>query len=195
MRFALISDFAFANLEMKMMIITNCANRVACFESYRNILKRDDAAWLFISCVLKVVQTVIIEDEPSTLPAFVSSALLPEPAFLIRIEKRVHQVVTIILWYLERLSANRFVQRLEEFSWEISAIINATIHWDKLLDGRLVLYRWIMQRCVQHDYGEAQNVTSIGIGEYVRVQLTVSLCKTFHHSVDFLSLAWQTKAP
>lgn len=147
MRLALISDFAFANLEMVIvnLINTNCSIHNARLDSHRNIFKRYNTARLLVSCILEIVQTVIVKDEPSSLPAFISSALLPEPAFLIGIEERVHQVVTIVLWYLERLGANTFVQRLQQFTWQVSPVIDAAIHRDKLLNRWLILHRRIMQ--------------------------------------------------
>lgn len=40
------------------------------------------------------------------------SALLPQPALLVRVEERMHQVVAVVLRYLERLCPNGFIQRL-----------------------------------------------------------------------------------
>ena len=39
--------------------------------------------------------------------------LLPEPAFLVRIEECVHQVIPIILWDLEWLFLYAFIQTLK----------------------------------------------------------------------------------
>ena len=52
-----------------------------------------------------------------------------------------------------------------------------------------------MQGRVQHDDGEAEHVTGVRVGEYVRVQLAVPLREAFHHPVDFLRLAGQPERP
>lgn len=82
----------------------------------RNIFERDNSPRFLVGGIFKVVQTIIVQDEPSSLPRFVSSALLPQPALLVRVEERMHQVVAIVLWYLERLCPNGFIQRLQQFS-------------------------------------------------------------------------------
>ena len=71
--------------------------------THLNVFQGDDAPWLLVCCELKVIQTVVIEDEPSPLPALVTPTLLPQPALLVRVEECVHQVVTVILRDLERL--------------------------------------------------------------------------------------------
>lgn len=164
-------------------------------ESYRDIFQWDDSARFLISCVFEVVQAVIVEDEPSSLPALVPPTLFPQPTFLIRIEERVHQVIPVVLRDFERLSANGLVQRFQQFTRQVPAIVDTAIHRDELLDRRFILDRRVVKRSVEHNDGKAQNVTSVGVGENVWIQLTIALGETFHHSVDFLRLAWQSKAP
>ena len=42
-----------------------------------NVFQGNDPSWLLICGELKIVKTVVVEDEPSSLPAFVSAPLLP----------------------------------------------------------------------------------------------------------------------
>lgn len=163
--------------------------------THQNIFQWDDPARLLVGRVFEVVQTVVVQNEPAALPALVAPALLPQPAFLIRVEESVHQVVTIILRYLKRLRSDRFVERLEQLARQIAAVVDTAIHRDELLDGGLVLDGRIVERRVQHDDGEAEHVTSVRVGEDVRVQLTIALGEALHHAVDFLRLAGQPKAP
>ena len=72
-------------------------------KDYLYVLERNDSPRLLVCCELKIVQTVVIEDEPSSLPALVSASLLPEPSFLVRVKESVHQVIAIVLGDLERL--------------------------------------------------------------------------------------------
>lgn len=71
--------------------------------SHLDILQRYNTAWLLVSRVLKIVQAVVIQNEPSTFPGLVASTLLQQPTLLVRIEERVHQIITIILRYFEWL--------------------------------------------------------------------------------------------
>lgn len=54
-----------------------------------------------------------------------------------------------------------------------------------------------MKAGVQHDDGEGENVTSIGIFENVVLALTIAvpLCETLHHPVDLLRLSGKSKTP
>ena len=70
---------------------------------YLYVFERNYSPRLLVCCELKIVQTVVIEDEPSSLPALVSASLLPEPSFLVRVKESVHQVIAIVLGDLERL--------------------------------------------------------------------------------------------
>lgn len=42
-----------------------------------DVLQRNDAPGFFVRRVLEVVQAVVVEDEPATFPALVTTALLP----------------------------------------------------------------------------------------------------------------------
>ena len=42
--------------------------------SHLNVLQRDDAEWLLVGRVLEVVETVVVQYEPPSLPALVTSA-------------------------------------------------------------------------------------------------------------------------
>lgn len=96
-------------------VIADCKTRDFAL-AYENIFQWDYPTRLLISCVFEVIQAVVVEDEPATLPALVAPALLPEPTLFVGIEERVHQVVTIILRYLERFSSNRLVERLQQLA-------------------------------------------------------------------------------
>lgn len=52
-----------------------------------------------------------------------------------------------------------------------------------------------MQGGVQHDDCETEHVARVSVREDVRVELTVALREAFHHSVDLLRFAGETKAP
>merc|ERR1719167_921830 len=41
------------------------------------VLQRNNSPWLLVCRKLKVVKAIIIEDKPSSFPAFVSAPLLP----------------------------------------------------------------------------------------------------------------------
>ena len=70
---------------------------------YLYVFERNDSPRLLVCCELKIVQTVVIEDEPPPLPALVPAALLPQPALLVGVEEGVHQVIAVVLRDLERL--------------------------------------------------------------------------------------------
>jgi len=78
-----------------------------------DIFKRNNAPRLLIRCVFKIVEAIIVQDEPTPLPAFYSTTLLPKPALFVGIEKSVHQVVAIVLRNLEWLSFDAFIQALK----------------------------------------------------------------------------------
>lgn len=164
-------------------------------ETYRDILQWNDSTRLFVSRIFEVIQAVVIEDEPTSLPAFVSPALFPQPTFFVGVEERVHKIIAIVLRNFEGLGSDGLVQRLQQFSRQISTVVDASVHGDELLNGGLVFDWRIVQGSVQHDDGEAQHVTSVGVGENVGVQLTIALSEAFHHAVNFLRLSRQSKAP
>ena len=68
-----------------------------------DVLQRYDTPGLLVCRELKIVETVVIQDEPASLPALVASSLLPQPALLVWVEESVHQVIAIILGDLEGL--------------------------------------------------------------------------------------------
>ncbi|KOX78309.1 hypothetical protein WN51_07715 [Melipona quadrifasciata] len=74
----------------------------------------------------------------------------------------------------------------EEFARQVTAIVDATVHDYELIHSGLILDARIVQGRVQHDDGEAEHVTGVRVGEYVRVQLAVPLREAFHHTVFFL---------
>lgn len=78
-----------------------------------DIFQRNDSPRFFVSGVFEVVEAVVIEYEPSAFPTLVSTPLLPQPAFLVRVEEGVHQVVAVILRYFEGFSFDAFIQTLE----------------------------------------------------------------------------------
>lgn len=48
-----------------------------------DVLERDDAARLLVGRELKIVEAVVVQDEPASLPGLVPAALLPKPALAI----------------------------------------------------------------------------------------------------------------
>ena len=78
---------------------------------------------------------------------------------------------------------------------KLSDVNISPIHCDELLYAWLVLDTWIVQAGVEHDDGKAEHVAGVGVGEDVRVELTIALGKSFHHTVNLLSFAWQSEAP
>lgn len=77
--------------------------------AYRYVLQGDDAARLLVGGILEIVEAVVVEDEPATFPAFVATALFPQPAFFVRIEESVHEVVAVVLGDFERFRFDAFV--------------------------------------------------------------------------------------
>ena len=71
---------------------------------YRDVLQGNYAPRFLVRGEFKIVETVIVQNEPSTFPALIPAPLLPQPALLIRVEEGVHQVVAVVLRDLERLS-------------------------------------------------------------------------------------------
>lgn len=79
---------------------------------YLNILQWNNSSGLLVSCVFKVVKTVVIQDEPPPLPRLVAATLLHEPTLAVRVEKGVHEIVSIILGNLEWLCFDAFIEAL-----------------------------------------------------------------------------------
>lgn len=55
-----------------------------------DILQRDNPSGLLIGGVFEIIETVIVEDEPSSLPTLVPSSLFPKPTFSVGVEEGVH---------------------------------------------------------------------------------------------------------
>ena len=91
-----------------------------------NILQGNDTARFLVRGELKVVETIIIENEPSSLPALVSAALLPQPTLLVRIEEGVHQIIAIILRDLEWFSFDALIQRHQQLLGQVLTIIDTS---------------------------------------------------------------------
>ena len=91
-----------------------------------NILQGNDTARFLVRGELKVVETIIIENEPSSLPALVSAALLPQPTLLVRIEECVHQIIAIILRDLEWFSFDAIIQRHQQLLGQVLTIIDTS---------------------------------------------------------------------
>lgn len=83
----------------------------------------------------------------------------------------------------------------EQLLRQVPAVVDPPVHGDELLRRRLVLHAGVVQRGVEHDYGEAEHVARVSIREDVRVELAVALREALHHAVDLLSLARQSEAP
>ena len=81
-----------------------------CKWSHLNVFQGDDAPRFLVRGELEVVETVVVEDEPSPLPALVPAALLPQPTLLVRVEEGVHQVIAVILRDLERLRFDAVIE-------------------------------------------------------------------------------------
>lgn len=154
-----------------------------------NILQWNDSPGLLVSCVLKVVEAVVVEDEPPPLPGLVAAALLHEPPLTVGVEEGVHEIVPIILWDLEGLSLDAFVEALQQLPWQVISIVNASVHGDELLNGLLVLDGWVVKRGIQHDDCKGQHKASVRVLEDGGVELTVAVGKSLHHPVNLLSLA------
>jgi hypothetical protein len=74
-----------------------------------DVFQRNDPPGLLVRSVLKVVEAIVIQDEPPPLPAFYPTTLLPQPALFVRVEKGMHQVVAIIFRDFEWLRLDAFI--------------------------------------------------------------------------------------
>lgn len=99
---------------------------------YLNVFEWDNSSGFLVCSVLEIVETIVVKDEPTSLPRFVPSTLFPQPAFAVGIKERVHQIVAIVLGNLERFSLDAVVQTLENIARQVLAIIDTTIHRYKL---------------------------------------------------------------
>ena len=131
------------------------------FILYLNVFEWDDSSGFLVCSVLEIVETIVVKDEPASLPRFVPSTLFPQPAFAVRIEERVHQIVAIVLGDLERFSLDAVVQTLENIARQVLAIVDATIHRYKLFQSRFLLDARIVKARVENDDGEREDITGI----------------------------------
>lgn len=164
---------------------------------HRNILQRNNAPRLFVRCVFEIVQAVVVQDEPAPLPTLVPAALLPEPALLVRIEERVHQIVAIVFGDFERFGLDALVQTDEKLARKILPHIDASVHVDELLDCGLLFNAGVVQAGVEHYNGEGEDVAGVRVFEDVVLALTVAVAlrEALHHTVDFLGFAGEAKTP
>lgn len=159
--------------------------------AYRNVFQWDDTSRFFVCRIFEIVQAVVVQDEPSSFPRFVSAALLPQPTLLVRIEERMHQIITIVFRYFKRFSFDAIVEADQQFSGQILALVDAPVHVDELLYRGFFLDAGIVQTGIEHDDGEREDVTGIRVFENVVVALALAVPfrEAFHHPVDFLGLA------
>ena len=108
-------------------------------------------SWLLIGGVLEVVETLVVQYEPSSLPVLIPAALLEQPALPVWIEKGVHQIVAVVFGYLERLLLDALVQADQQLSGQVTAVVYSSIHQHELVQGRLIFDARIVQGGVQHD--------------------------------------------
>ena len=145
--------------------------------------------------MLEVIQTSIIEDKPPPLPALPGSSLLDEPAFLVGGEKREHEIVVGLVRDLEWLLFDARVDGKEHIPWQILASIDTLVLSNELVLSDLHLDVLVVERGVEHDDGEGEDVHSVTVSEGARVLTAVVGGKHRHDSVNLLSLSWQPKAP
>ena len=81
-----------------------------------NIFKWNDPSRFLVCGELEVIEAVVIQDEPASLPGLVPATLLPEPTLPVRIEERVHQIVAVVFRNLKRFRLDRLVQGNEELA-------------------------------------------------------------------------------
>lgn len=73
-------------------------------------------SWLLIGGILEIIEALVVQYEPSSLPVLIPTALLEQPAFAVWIEEGVHQIVTVVFGYLERLLLDALVQADQQLS-------------------------------------------------------------------------------
>ena len=79
--------------------------------TYLDVLKWNNTTRFFVCGELEIIKTIIIQYEPSPLPALVSPPLLPQPPLLVRVEESVHQVISVIFRNLERFCFDALNER------------------------------------------------------------------------------------
>lgn len=55
----------------------------------------------------------------------------------------------------------RVISHPEQILWQVSSVIDSSVHGCESLYRGLILHVWVMETCVQHDHGERQHVTGI----------------------------------
>ena len=128
---------------------------------YLNVFEWDDASGFFVRCVLKIVETIVVKDEPTPLPRFVSSALFPQPALAVRIEECMHQIIAIVFGNFEWFCFDAVVKTFENIARQILAVVNAAVHYYKLFKGRFLFDARIVKTRVENDDSERQDVAGI----------------------------------
>lgn len=128
---------------------------------HTQILQRNDAAWLFVRSKFKIIQAVIGQDKPASLPRLHTAAQFEQPALAVRVEEGVRQIVPIILWDFEGFGAYAVVQIRQKVVGQILAVVDPAVHADESLERGLVLHVRIVQTCVQHDDGKRQDITRV----------------------------------
>lgn len=83
--------------------------------AYFDIFQRYYPSRFLVRGVFKIVQAIVIQNKPAPFPALVPTALLPQPAFFIGIEKRVHEIVAIVFGNFERFGFYAVVKTLKKF--------------------------------------------------------------------------------
>jgi hypothetical protein len=136
----------------------------------------------------KVVQTIVCQHEPTTLPGLDSSSLFRQIALLLGVGVCGVRVVE-----LDFIIVDTIVQVGQIFGWQVLPFVDATVVADELSFGHFVLLLdgWVMCVGVEHDGREGQDVRSVGTGKHtVGIVNVVSLCKRCHHSINLLCLTW-----
>lgn len=78
---------------------------------------------------------------------------------------------TLIITQVGDAPASRLVLELEDEAhpeqllWEVSALVDPSVHGDEALHGRLVSDVGVVQAGVQHDDGEGQDVAGVCGGD------------------------------
>eukprot|EP00037_Helgoeca_nana_P032783 m.415372 g.415372 ORF g.415372 m.415372 type:complete len:344 (+) comp29599_c0_seq1:124-1155(+) len=150
--------------------------------------------WLDRLGRLEVVEAVVGESEPPSLPGFVLPTLFLEPASPFGVEEGVGQP-GLFLWKLKRRRRDRVEKISQELWGQVLPLVDASVHRNERLQCLLVLHRGVVHPRVEHDRRKSQDVARVLVAELSSVALHVSLCKCHHESVDRLGFSWQPKAP
>ena len=58
----------------------------------------------------------------------------------------------------------------EQVLWEVSSIVDSSVHGDETLHGRLVLHVGVVEAGVEHDDGKRQDVTGVWRNTHTSIQ-------------------------